>query len=255
MRISSSSGVAAALMAAVLVAGCSSAGGGPSEPASATPGPTPTATVATTVEPGPSATPAPPPCPQANRIADTYEIGSNDTQTIAVTITLNEGWDGCGLWFKELGEPGGVMMIGFWDAVDVYANPCRWRDSLIQPSVGPSVDDLAEAMVAQDLTEADPPTDVTLDGYAGRYVRLAVPVDLDTGGCDRVQIPEFRFLNGPGDSVWWLGAADAPGLIGELWIIDVDGRRVVVQAASFVDAGEARRDEIHGIVETIDFLP
>ncbi|HZM72181.1 MAG TPA: hypothetical protein VFC71_02295 [Candidatus Polarisedimenticolia bacterium] len=244
----------AVALATLLVAGCASGGGEATDPApSATPATT--ATTATTATETSEPTPVPA-CPEGLPYnPGTYLWSAKDTQTVPLTITMTEGWKGCGLAFKELGEPGGVMMIGAWDVVNVYANPCHWRDSLMDPPVGPAIDDLATALEAQELTEAEPSAEVTIDGYAGKHVRVEVPVDLDTRDCDADQIPEFRFWDGPGGSDWYLGAGDAPGLIGEAWIMDVDGRRVVIQAASFLDAGEERRDEIHGIVESIDFLP
>ena len=239
---------AAAVLATLVMAACSSTGGAPTEAASPTPSPTELA-------PSISPSPAEPAHTCAAGLAGTYRWSATDTQTIPLTITMTEGWDGCGLSFKELGDPGGLMMIGAWDVVNVYSNPCGWKSSLMDPPVGGSVDDLATAIDQQELTDAQPSEDVAIDGYAGEHVRLEVPVGLDTAACDADQIREFRFWDGPPGSDWWLGAADAPGLIGEAWIMDVDSRRVVIQAASFQDAGEARRDEIRGIVESIDFLP
>jgi len=189
--------------------------------------------------------------------AGPYRLDEGDTQTIPLTVTMTEGWSGCGLAFKELGPPAGLMMVGFWDGRNVYRNPCHWRDSRPDPGVGPSVADLATALVDQELTVSEPADPVTIDGYDGLHVRLEVPPALDTTGCDAdpatPSTAEFRFMDGPGDSVWWLGAVDAPGLIGQLWILDVDGRRVVIQTAAFVDAGEARQDELAGIVSSIEF--
>jgi len=183
-------------------------------------------------------------------------ISSAETDTpFGVEITFSDGWHGCGLAFKELGEPYGVMMLGYWDVRMVYPDPCHWKGDVMNPDTGPSVKDLMRALVSQKLTMAGPIEPITIDGYQGRYVRLEVAPHLDTSGCDIGTIAEFRFWNGPGESVWWLGAADAPGLIGEVWALDVDGFRFVIQAASFADAGEARRDEIRRIVESIDIQP
>ena len=170
-----------------------------------------------------------------------------------VQLTIPElGWRSCGLFYKDLAPPQGLMMVGLWAPVNAYRNPCHWkREGRFNPPIADSVDALVFAMQVQELTEAGKPTEVVIDGFPGKYLRLEVPADLDTSGCD---VGEFRFWDGPGDSVWWVGALDAPGLIGEVWVLDVDGQRVVVQAASYVDAEERYRDEIHAIVESIDFL-
>jgi len=172
-----------------------------------------------------------------------------------LALTLTDGWNGCGLLYKELGDPGGVMLIGTWDVTNVYADPCHWKTSLPTRAVGPSVDDLVAGLEAQAITESTKPDDVILDGYAGKHLRLSVPLTFDGATCDADQIKEFRFFNGPGEAVWWLGAADAAGLIGDVWVVQVGAQRAVIQAASFTDAGEANRAELRQIVESIDFMP
>jgi hypothetical protein len=211
------------------------------------------------VEPTPAATPGVRDCIDGLPYnPGRYRMDARDTQTVPLSVTMTEGWRGCGLAFKELGPPAGLMMVGFWDGRNVYRNPCHWRDSRPDPAVGPTVADLATALVDQELTVAEPADPVTIDGFSGLHVRFKVPVELDTSACDAEEGAaeggaEFRFLDGPGDSVWWLGASDAPGLIGQVWILEVRQRRVVLQTAAFVDAGEARQAELAGIVSSIEF--
>ena len=170
-------------------------------------------------------------------------------------LTLTDGWHGCSLLYKDLGDPGGEMLIGTWDVTNVYADPCHWKTSLPSPAVGPAVDDLVAALASQAITESTTPDDVVLDGYAGKRLRLSVALSFHATDCDADQIQEFRIFNGPGDAVWWLGAADAAGLIGDVWVVQVGGQRSVIQAASFTDAGEEHRAELQRIVESIDFMP
>jgi hypothetical protein len=211
----------------------------------------PSATIASASETPPSGDG---PCDgQRTLPAGRRSITASQTETpFGVEITFTDGWKGCGLAFKELGEPGGLMMIGFWDVRMVYPDPCGWSNYVGSRDTAAGNDGLMTALMNQDLTIAGPIEEVSLDGYKGKYIRLRVPAEVDANRCDRDQIAEFRFWNGPGESVWWLAAADAPGLIGEVWAVDVQGFRFVVQAASFEEAGNARRDEIHEIVESID---
>jgi hypothetical protein len=245
------------VLLAALVVGCAvPTGAAPSAAPSAARVPA-TATAPTTPESTAASSPGAPLCPQDQPLAaGTYAISPEQSEmSLPITMTVTAGWKGCGLTFKELGDPGGLMMVGFWDVRNVYADPCRWKGGLFDPPVGPRVEDLAKALVDQARTEAKPATDITLDGFSGKYVRLEVPADLDTAACDRDQIAEFRFFNGIAESVWWLGAAEAPGLIGEVWIVDIHGTRAVVQGASFMDARAEDREEIHRLVESIDFGP
>jgi len=204
--------------------------------------------------PPPSADAGVPACPVSGRqAAGTFSLGAAATQTVPATITIAEGWDGCGLLIKDFGVRGGPAIIGLWSVTNVYADPCHWDGGLMDPAVGPSAEDLAAALADQALTDTSEPTDATLGGLPAMYVRLEVPADVDVTTCNVVREAEFRFWNGPGASVWWLGARDAPGLIGEVWILEIDGLRAVVQAAYFSDAGQAEIDEIHRTIESIRF--
>jgi len=194
--------------------------------------------------------------------AGTYILTADATQTVPAIVTVPDGWSGCdkGLLAKEFGPPAGPALIGFWSVDNVYADPCHWLDGgLTDPAVGPTVADLAAGLGAQTLTDATAPDDDTLGGLPAAHVQLAVPVDLDTTACDVDPVEqngtEFRFWNGPGDSVWWIGAMDAPGLIGDVWATDLDGTRIVVQAAYFSDADQAQVDEVLAIVRSIAFEP
>ena len=64
--------------------------------------------------------------------------------------------------------------------------------------------------------EVTTPVDVTLAGYSGKYVELQVPADI--AACDQYRPWE----------PWYY--AQTPGERWHLWILDVDGVRVVVQS-------------------------
>ena len=191
----------------------------------------------------------------------TFRMTAEQTQTVPAMVTVPDGWSGChqGLLTKEFGPPAGPALIGFWSVDNVYADPCQWDGALMDPSVGPTPADLANAVVAQELTDATVPDDDTLGGLPATHVQLSVPVDLDTSDCLEDQAtrlgPEFRFWNGPGDSVWWIGATDAPGLIADVWAANLGDTRVVVQAAYFSDGAPAEVEEVMRIVRSITFEP
>lgn len=240
----------AGLTCLVVVTGCASSS--PSVSPAANPTATPTQTA--------NESAAMAQCTGRGIAAGTYRLSATDTETIPATFTVPAGWSGCGLITKEFGPPAGPALIGFWLVENVYADPCHWDGGQMDPAVGPTAADLAAAMVDQAVTEAAAPTATTLGGHPASYVRVVVPDNVDVSDCDAVTIREFRFWKGPGEertgsAVWWLGAADAAGLIGEVWAVDLDGTRVVVQAAYFSDAGTAEVHEIHQIVESISFSP
>lgn len=258
------------IVSVALVAACASV--------SATPSPNAATQPASSTAVVPPASTAPPSASAAGRTvscpagvqgqAGTFAVHAADATPVPLEVTLTQGWDGCSLFYKEMPVAGGgtaPAMVGFWLVGNVYEDPCRWKTTRAKPAVGQSVDELATALDRQRLTDAEPAVAVTLDGFVGLRVEFAVPDDVDVAHCDRGQIAEFRYWDGAhldpagrpiqDDSVFWLGAADAPGRVNEAWIVDVDGIRFVAQTARTRDMAPAVRDELHGIVESIDFRP
>jgi hypothetical protein len=151
------------------------------------------------------------------------------------------------------------MGVSFWDVGKVARDPCHSIGDLYDP--GPTVDDLVAALEAQQMRHATTPTDVTLAGYTGKYLEWSVPMGMKvTGdsnfvGCD-VQPWGNR------DFVSWLGAGGVgerwqqmPGQIDQLWILDVNGQRLVVDASHSPDATRAQLAEEDRIVHSIEFVP
>jgi hypothetical protein len=161
--------------------------------------------------------------------------------------------------FKQFGVTSDCCGVAFWDAGDVARNPCHSIGHLFDP--GPTVDDLVAALEAQPLRHASAPTDVTLAGYAGKYLEWSVPKDWvvtgdgDFAGCD-VQ------PNGHRDFVSWLGAGGVgerwqqmAGQVDRLWILDVNGQRLVVDASYSPDTTQAQLDLEDQIIQSIEFVP
>ena len=113
----------------------------------------------------------------------------------------------------------GVLAKRRGGRADVYADPCRWQDGYVDPPVGPTVDDLATALANQPQRGEAVPADVTIDGYSGKMVELSVPDDIDFANCDS------------GEFHSWEGRfQQAPGQIDRVYILDVDGQRVVIDS-------------------------
>jgi hypothetical protein len=87
------------------------------------------------------------------------------------------------------------------------------------------VRDLADALARNEVTQATPPRRATLAGHDGLRLTLRLPADFDIDRCPsgRVQLWEDagggnRYLEQPGQRL-------------RLWILDLDGQRVVVNAS------------------------
>ena len=141
--------------------------------------------------------------------------------------------DGSGV--AKLGRIG-QMAVGAWVIGDVYADPCRWETTLLDPPPGSSVDALVAALAGQKGLRVSTPTDVTVDGFAGTYMERTVDAGINLADCDG---GHFR----P-----WLGTGGGlneryldPGQHDMLWIIDVDGVPLLIDA-SLGGAGTSAQD-------------
>ena len=56
---------------------------------------------------------------------------------------------------------------------NIYTDSCQWV--LVDPPVGPTVDDLAAAWANVPGFDATAAIDITVDGYAGKQVEFTVP--------------------------------------------------------------------------------
>ena len=197
-------------------------------------------------DPSPTPTPTPPSLPQAESIdPGTYTLAG---EGLNATITVPAGWGNLRQRGVGKGSDESSVVVTFWpyptDFTKVYSDPCDWATSTIQPQVGPTVDDLANALAAQAMRGDAIPTSVTIDGYEGKYLEMSVPLDVDFASCDG---GEFRS--------WWGRFHQGPGQIDRVYILDVDGVRQVLIAHHMPGVSAADLAEQQAIVESIDFLP
>ncbi len=131
----------------------------------------------------------------------TYYIPEGDMAPRRFTFTVPAGWANEEGWIiKNLeGEPinrygvtNDVVLVTYF-VTHVYTDICNWQGSLNE--VGPTVDDLAAALVAQAGRLASAPADVTLGGFPAKRIELTVPADLDVDDCDGGNV---RFWPDPG---------------------------------------------------------
>jgi hypothetical protein len=124
----------------------------------------------------------------------------------------------------------------------LYSDPCH---STPPPdiAVGPTVDDFANAIADHPLLDATDPVDVTLAGYAGKYIDLQLPADVSE--CTGLTFwPWDPGVYAQGNSNRW-----------HLWILDVDGIRLVIQSMDWPTTSPQRQAEIQSIVDSIQITP
>lgn len=137
--------------------------------------------------------------------------------------------------------------VEYWTVHGVYPDPCRWEGAA--PEIGPTVDDLVEAVSHQRHTVvAAGPEPVTLDGHGGVRLTVRVPADLDDSRCTEGR---YMFWNGsPGDA-----HHQAPlGTTEEWWILDVDGQRAVLGTAATEGVPQSDVDELTAMIESVRFV-
>jgi hypothetical protein len=168
-------------------------------------------------------------------------------ERIRVTITVPDGWvatpDQGGVAPETGTEGPRGMGLVFITVNGLYSDPCH--DNAVGEEdvlVGPTVEDLASALQDQTAYTASVPTDVELGGYTGLRMDLRLPSEIDFATCE-------------GGQFWvWEAApyAQGPGNEWHLWILDVEGTRVVVLAEDFAQTPVEDRAELQGIIDSIE---
>jgi hypothetical protein len=225
--------------------------------------------------PSPTATPEPSPSPLPSRTpADLLPEGSHvlwepaeGQAGMPVTVTIPAGWygePGGGFLENSPGEqnfaPEDAGMIGPF-AGDIYVpeDPCQWSTTM-PDTPATTVDEVVAALEGQASRDASEPVDITVDGHAGKSITLHVPDDAvfdrngDASGCDPgvEREPTFCTLSegNPADCSRY---HQFPGQIDELWILDVDGEVIVIDAM-WTDATPAEAQaELQAILESMTF--
>ena len=87
----------------------------------------------------------------------------------SIFVTVPDGWRAEDNWAvtgpDDVDPPAGIA-VGFWSVRNLYADPLNAAGGTLDPPVGPTVDDLAEALASHPGWTATAPTDVTVDGHA-----------------------------------------------------------------------------------------
>lgn len=136
--------------------------------------------------------------------------------------------------------------VSFWFVDHVSTDPCHWSGR--ERDAGMSVERLVEALA--DHPGATSAVDVSLDGYLGKRMDLRVPIDLNVKDCDSWgQLGNHQYVS------WWMNGGaryhQGPGQIDRLWILDVHGERLVVDAAFFPKTSPDVRAQVRNIVDSV----
>jgi hypothetical protein len=206
----------------------------------------------TTTQAAPTDTPPPTPGPNPTLIpAGVVLLPSDDPEIPDITLTVPSGWTqiGANVIGKNLSSPRELMFLPSF-ARQVFTEPCNWSGTERDP--GPTVSDLVAAFAAVDERNPSAPVDVQIDGQTGLLLTWSVPLGASFSACDVYQgLPRY--------ASWFtvenegMRYQQAPGQVDMLWVLEIEGRRVIIDAWYMSEATDADIAELRAIVESAEF--
>lgn len=202
--------------------------------------------------PEPSAQPTAPPALQAwsGREMPAGDYLIEEPFPVRIRITVPEGWQSFGVTDGlasicsndcELPERAG---LAFWVVDNTFTDPCD-IGGLADPPIGSSVDDLVDALTSLPRHGATAPRTDAVGGRAATYLELTANAEL--GDCP---LDGFRAWSADGEV-----RESPPGDRDRLWILEVDGTRLMVDIAFPPDADPRDVAELEAVVDSIRFEP
>lgn len=221
--------------------------------------------------PAPSPSPSPTPTATPGPVPDAmtggrYVFGPfGQAPSVTVVATGPDGWKGFPSWAMDgpapvrADAPSGIA-VAFFTANGMFSDPCHWDvrgvGNTSQPgdvAVGPTVDDLVTALHANTFYTSTAATPVTIDGYAGKELELQLPAEPSYDTCDK---------DDPTDSGGHVFVFSGPGLYAQgqanrwhLYILDVEGTRLIAAVLSYEGTPKAALDLASSIIQTLDINP
>ena len=192
----------------------------------------------------------------------TYFIDPDGDPSTPLRVVYEVPVEGWSQWIGavKFADENGHVGVSITTVDNVVRQPCH-DPSPADPPVGPGVDDLATALTdLPPFQVTSPPKDVTVDGYSGKHMELAVPDDIPVNnegfaGClgDNLASWMSPTLGPPGDNAF--SGYSGPGYHEEFWILDVHGTRLMITAGR--SAGMAAHDlaEQQDILDSIRIEP
>ena len=180
-----------------------------------------------------SAAPATAPASAASELSFVVQPGMTP---VDARVELADGFEPGDTWYVVSDDED--AFLGLWTAREVARDACIGPDhEVVTP--GPAVKDLAEALAAQGSTRSSQPEAVTLAGYDGLYLEVTGPADVSK--CDE------------GRGLTHERGIYSDNQVDRLWILDVAGQRLVVDASYGPTATAAEVEALDAMVSSLEF--
>jgi hypothetical protein len=180
-----------------------------------------------------------------NGIDFSLELASPDWASSGVAVAPDGGNLTKGV--RGLRDPSAVWML-FWSIDGVYSDPCG---GVAAPPVSPSSADLASAVATLPGIElVSGRTDVTVGGRAAKHIEITIP--------DSIPCSPEQFLLWYDDVTCASSApcarfATATGETNQVWIVEVDGTHVWIEAETYAGAPPEIEQTVQAIIDSIQF--
>lgn len=205
-----------------------------------------------TPTPTPVTTPSPTADPRADQIPErdiALEPGpysyyeTLDQGELRVTLTVPDGWTSHEGWYVYrapiLVDDSGVS-VAVWSPTHgislVFPDPCGSQTR----SSGTTADELVAVLEDTNMVVDGPASPISVDGFTGMEIHLATDDGIDVSKCAGVDHL----------TPWW-GRWTAAGTEQTLWIFDVAGGRVVVEAAAEPLADATQRSQMEQVLRSV----
>ncbi len=144
--------------------------------------------------------------------------------------------------FAAGASKGAFRSVMVWTIDTVDLQPCKTSGPT---RIGPSPDALAEALSRQRLTTTTAPERIELGGHQGLYLEVTAPTGRGFTDCD-----SFDLWGNDGGGLRYL---QGPGQVERLWILDVPGERLVIDASSTQGVTPSQEQQLRQIAESARF--
>ncbi len=181
-----------------------------------------------------------------------------EAPSLSIVADVPAGWLGHpaypALTGRTTEEPPDGILIGFMSPDGLFSDPCHWdldgTGSIDQPGdieVGPTVDDLVAALNANASYTSSAATPVSLGEYRGQRLELRLPGTDVLSTCDGEEPAYFVFSTGY--------YSQGPNSLWDLFIVDVDGTRLITMVSYFPGTPPADVAAARAIVESFQITP
>jgi hypothetical protein len=170
--------------------------------------------------------------------------GAERFPTLSFQFTVPSGWQRVGVDGLLWNDNGPGILFAVAD--NVFADPCDPDTQAVTPAVGPTVDELTRALAAVPGVSTGEVEWDQFFGFMGNHITL-------TGDPEASCAEESRLLRAAGFPGYVPGPGE--GERADMWILSVEGTRVVIVSPLDEDASDGAIAEVQDILASIVITP